>query len=449
MSLFPHQKQALSKISGKLRICLFMDTGLGKSRTAIAWARSHFKPRTLVAAPPIVMEKWKQEILAVDPQAKVGIVKGSGKQGIEGLDYVIVSLDSAKSDMWDKRGFRKYDDWCLIIDESHNCKTHDSKRTISWGTFIWNRPLMPVALLTATPITKDPTDLLSQLNMLCKLDYSRGCRNLVEWETRQVPTPAGLKDIRVPVGWKSKAAIEMLIDDYSVVQRKADVLPDLPELRRQTLELPVRRSDIASALEDFYIARGHADAHARACEVIESLEPGNLRGLLEKYGLPVVGDLLHAGGMAKVFPLAEYINANLGDERLLVFTNHRDVAHMLSQAINADSECVTGKQKPQERVEAAARLTSGEIQVLVATYASTGIGIDLVGGNRCLLAELHHSPAVEKQGIDRIHRIGQEKTCLVQVAHAHLDGGIGTFEQRVIDTQEFKVNSSYLETSFA
>lgn len=62
--LFPHQRQALTRIQDESRVALFMEMRLGKTPVIIRWAKRHLpaRGRVLVVAPMSTLADWDEEL---------------------------------------------------------------------------------------------------------------------------------------------------------------------------------------------------------------------------------------------------------------------------------------------------------------------------------------------------------------------------------------------------
>ncbi len=449
--LMPHQQRAVERLAQRQRIFLADDTGLGKTRTALAWAASRGAERVLIAAPPTVMRKWEAEIGLYAPGAAVQLLRATAKScPPQPTGYVIVSLDSARSSLFQRLGLapRRFD--ALIIDESHNLKTWTSQRTRAWTQFIASGPHLSAAMLSATPITRDPSDLIAQLAALGQFPYGKAAAKFIRYELRTVPqVGGGERTIREPVGWLQKKKFERCFALISSRSQKREVLKNFPALAQQTLEIPVSEHDFRAQLEWLLQRRcgaaEGADLASRICRG-DGLTTDKIASLIDDLGVQIIGDILHAAGLSKSGGVAEYLNQTLGREQIVVFVSHRSVASRISGDLKIAHQVIDGEVAPDDRQRICGRYERGEFQVLIATYGCCGVGIDLVAGHRAMLAELHYSAAVEKQAVDRVHRIGQTRDCLVQRCLAiGRRGEPWAAESRVLNSHQRKVRLAALQ----
>ncbi len=74
-------------------------------------------------------------------------------------------------------------------------------------------------------------------------------------------------------------------------------------------------------------------------------------------------------------------------------------------------------------------------RVMLLSLAAGGVGLNLVGANHLFLFDIHWNPALERQAIDRIFRIGQVKNVFIYKFLVK-----NTIEQRIFDIQQFKID---------
>ena len=181
--LWKHQALAIQKGNEIPSLALFMDPGVGKSRTTIEVLRRKYAAnkglmRTLIIAPIITLPNWKNEfkMFSKVDQRDIIIVYGSGgarvkaimkwflppeevpRQRIMVTNYECMQMDNV---------FELIKAWCpeiVVCDESHRCKNHDSvraKRVITLADTAKHK-----YILTGTPILNTPMDIYNQFRIL-------------------------------------------------------------------------------------------------------------------------------------------------------------------------------------------------------------------------------------------------------------------------------------------
>ena len=159
--LWPSQKLGIAKamnvIQDQGNVLLADPTGSGKTKlaTTLAFTLFHWlgengykeRSNTLIIAPKQVLENWEQEQLSVAIMNKIesmGKLSNSKGKSIERLQKEIEKVD------------------ILLIDEAHNYLNWRSKRSLR----IRPKRSAHIILSTATPINKNPKDLLRLIEIL-------------------------------------------------------------------------------------------------------------------------------------------------------------------------------------------------------------------------------------------------------------------------------------------
>jgi superfamily II DNA or RNA helicase len=198
----------------------------------------------------------------------------------------------------------------------------------------------------------------------------------------------------------------------SLKRRKArlEELLELPELIRERQEDYLRAKDISDEelqdmpeeereeierrLEHLTIAQNIDDVRA---------EIGQLEGLIEQ------AEQVRAQKVeSKLVGLREKVLANLGDKKLLIFTEFRDTLEYLIENLRAWGYTVTtihGQMNMDARIEAEHTFRD-EAQIMVATEAA-GEGINLQFCSLMVNYDIPWNPNRLEQRMGRIHRYGQ------------------------------------------
>ena len=72
-------------------------------------------------------------------------------------------------------------------------------------------------------------------------------------------------------------------------------------------------------------------------------------------------------------------------------------------------------------------------RVLLLSLKAGGVGLNLTGACHLVVHDLFWNPAIEQQASDRIHRLGQHRTCFIHKFVVH-----DSVEHRILDVQEKK-----------
>ena len=186
--LWAHQSEAIKRAQSLPAYALHFEAGTGKTRTAIEIMRAKINrdkgiPRTLIFAPPIVLQNWKEEwhkYSKIDHKDVI-VLKGTGAQrlktfvqyafptpdGPRGRKIFITNYESLLMKPL-YAAFTLYAPEVTIHDESHRLKNPSSKMAQSLDTLV-NKSVMKPHLrlnLTGTAVLNSPMDLFMQFKIL-------------------------------------------------------------------------------------------------------------------------------------------------------------------------------------------------------------------------------------------------------------------------------------------
>lgn len=393
----PYQTDGASFLASRKAALLADEPGLGKTLQAIRACDEVQALFVLVICPAGVVENWKREI-----------------QKFRTGDWqaFVTSYDKAAGSDFHKIICKE---WCvLIIDEGHYLKTLTTKRTKSiYGKsatlekYCIARMAKQVFVLTGTPMPNAPTELYPHLRALYP-EAVKSEKTGQPWTYHQFMAHyCVLKSNgfgQQIVGSKNEAKLNAKLEGFMLRRRKADVLKELPPLRVAELWLD---GDVSG---------------------VEFEEAEQVRAVLAEEGIAGLKRLAYDGGvaklrrllgMAKAAPAAQWINDWLDstppEMKLVVFFHHYDVGEFLYDKLHVRAVRVHGGIKQKERQAAVDRLQNDPaVRVFLGQMTAAGTGITLTAASDMLILESSWVPAEVQQAAMRIHRIGQERPCLVR-----------------------------------
>lgn len=183
--LYPHQELAIDRARNLSAFALHFDPGLGKSLTAIQILKERFNKekrilRTLIFAPSIVLQNWKEEWLKftkIDGR-EVVVLTGSGVQRLKDFKHhcfneksqlrgkvVVLNFESLLMEPLYAE-IIKWSPEVFIMDEIHRCKNPSSKsaKALDALTNRYTKPSLRLAL-TGTPVLNSPLDLFMPMKI--------------------------------------------------------------------------------------------------------------------------------------------------------------------------------------------------------------------------------------------------------------------------------------------
>lgn len=371
-TLFPHQRHVVRWAARRGRAAVFLDTGLGKSRIAIEWARLSGS-RSLILAPLSIARQTIREAAAIDIEARY--VRSQDQVTGPGLWVTNYEMEQA----FDPAQFD-----AVVADESSILKNHTgSMRTAlikRWGT-------VPRRLAcTATPAPNDTTELANHAEFL-------GAMSRVEMLAAFF--------VHDDDGWRPKGhAVGPMYEWMS------------------TWSMAARRPSDLGPFDDSPYVLPPLNIHG---EVVESHDAPE--GQLFATGLGGVT------GRARVRRAT--MNARL--ERAADLLDH-DRPAIAWCGLNPEAEAITsdvkgaenlhGSLSPDAKTELIEAFIDGEIRVLVTKASIAGMGLNLQHAAQQVFVGLGDSYEQYYQAIRRSWRFGQTQPVDVHIVVSDLEADI-------------------------
>jgi len=372
-----------------VRKCFIADEmGLGKTVQALASLQHEDAFPALVVCPASLKTNWDREVKMWLPGKTTHIV--DSKSGVKNADVVIINYDilTKQEDALKSVPFRS-----LIFDESHYAKNGKAKRTQALKKIAERVPKDGMILaLTGTPVLNRPIELISQLEILDRINEFGG-----SWNFRQRYCKAHHNGY----GWDFKGSSnaeelnELLRRTCYVRRNKQDVLTELPDKARY--EIPIDLS-----------GKGHQNYRMAEAGVLEYFA-GDGRSANSAQQLGHIMNLKRLAGEGKVETACEWIDTFLDstDRKLVVFAHHISVVDAIAEKYG--NLRVAGKDTQQVRQNAVDSFQNDpESRVIVLNMKAGGVGLTLTAASDVLFVEQGWTPAEHDQAEDRCHRIGQD-----------------------------------------
>jgi len=351
---------------------------------------------------------------------------------------------------------RKYD--LLVVDEAHAIKNPRARRTraILGDRFHKKEGLAEFSrqkiFLTGTPMPNRPIEMWPLLSILAPREFGnlrrfalRYCDGREEWvsKTKKVFKADGASNL--------PELQEKLRSTVMIRRLKEDVLKDLPPKQRQIISLmPTETAKrlIAEELEIWDKQFGEEmDLIREATEAAkeqggEESEIYNSAVQRLKYIQGVafmeMARVRKEVAIAKLPNVIEHLT-NLweeGTDKIVCFAHHKEVIRALQEKFEKKSVVLFGETSMKDRQAAVDRFQEdGKTKLFIGGIMAAGTGITLTASSTAVFAELDWTPANVLQAEDRLHRIGQSNSVLVQ--HLVLDGSLDArMAQMIVEKQD-------------
>jgi hypothetical protein len=389
--------------------CLIADAmGCGKSLQALGVLEARDAFPALIICPKSVKLQWAAEITRWTQGRRTVAVVRDTKALPAPTDITVINYDllPAHADALALTAWAG-----IVADEAHYLKTPGKKtdkatgRPKKGGTLrtaaaevLFATPGPVRLLLTGTPVLNRPSELITLLSLIGRIDAFGG-----SWKFLQ--RYCGAKRSRF--GWDFSGASNTgelatrLRETCYVRREKADVLTELPALQRVTV--PVEISDKRG------YARALADVLAWMAE--RRGEPGVSAAAFRAEALVRINGLKQIVGTFKVAGVVAWAQDWLAstDEKIIIFANHRAVQEALLEALAAHAPArIAGDDNDATRAAHVARFQADPAcRVLVASLKAAREGLNLQAASAVAFAEMGWTAAEHDQAEARAHRMGQ------------------------------------------
>lgn len=412
--------------------CLADDMGLGKTIQVLAFLESRRKRRktpgeslktSLIVVPKSLIFNWMDEASKFCPNLKMAAYHGKDRKDILNrlgeLDVLLTTYGTLRLDVGRLQKVR-FD--YAILDEAQAIKNPQSLANKAVRLIDSEHRLA----LTGTPIENHLGELWALFEFLNPglLGRSENFRELT-------------KSYRVDA--ENLSILSAGIRPYLLRRTKQQVLTELPEKTEQTLfcELSPKERKQYDELKAYYRIKllEHVARNGIAKSQIYILEALlRLRQTACHPGL--VKKTLQKTPSAKLETLLEQLQEVLAEgHKVLVFSQFTTLLGIVKEQLDKLGiryEYLDGK--TTKRKDSIERFqTTDDCPVFLLSLKAGGVGLNLTAADYVFILDPWWNPAVEKQAVDRAHRIGQTNRVFAYRLIAR-----DTVEEKILDLQQQK-----------
>jgi len=391
LQLKPYQRVGVEFLSTHKAALLADTMGLGKTAQAAVALQNVGAKSAVIVCPASLKLNWRDELCMWGVSAeRIGVAYGAS---LPDTDIVIINYDILDKHLNQliSRG-----NSVVIADEAHYMKNPSAKRTRAMlslrGEYNW--------LLTGTPILNRPLELWPLLRHLDPRTWGRRrsfieryCDPKIVYKGRRGTFP-----VWDTTGASNLEELAQRLQPLMLRRMKEDVLKELPDKTRQAVVFPVSSRDIKDV-------------------ILQEKNLITLNSGSSINGLDKLAKLRHNLGIAKVGPALEHIKMILeSEEKVVVFAHHKDVIAELKEGLCKYSPVsITGDTSIKVRHENVQRFQDdSRVRVFLGNMSAAGVGLTLTAASVAIFVEQDWTPGVMLQAEDRIHRIGQKNSALIQ-----------------------------------
>lgn len=430
--LYPYQAEGALFAAGAGRAIIADEMGLGKTIQALAAAellRRHFDvARTVVVCPTSLTQQWASEIARFSGR-RAQVVSGNklerSRLYAAPAEHLILSYDTLIRD------FELITAWqpdLLIADEAQRIKNWNTRA----ARYLKRLPTRYAFVLTGTPLENRLEELLSIVQLVDQARLGPTWRFLREHQLHD--------DHGRVTGYQNLDAIGRTLAPIMIRRRRQDVLTEMPDRSEKTWFVPMTKQQAAVHAEQQDIV-ARIVAKWRRQRFLSDADQKRLMSALQTMRMVSNSTYL-------VDPATDHgnkvreITAVLGElleepgTKVVVFSAWLKMHELLARAFDGEGwqhVWFHGSVPGKKRGELVARFRDDpDCRIFLATD-SGGVGLNLQHATAVVNVDLPWNPAVLKQRIGRVHRLGQRSAVRVENFVAE-----DSIEQRILSLLDFK-----------
>lgn len=394
---------------------LWLEAGLGKTATSTAIALyklvTNEVDHVLVLVPPILIRGWKRwldKIPKITSMEYRGTPAQRAKLDPTKVQFTIMSLNIFKRDYERIYELMHHRRVSVLVDEAQALKNVSSQNYKLVRDFCVGHH--HIQLLSGTPVTT-PVDVYAYSKLLGTGAY----KTLAQFENLHV----GARDFFGNIlTWKNLDLLAENLRIKSTRRLKEEVMRDLPSVSYTPIfhELEPDHHKLYQKLADEQLLRlGNGDK-------IDATQTTALYHALQQI---IVNYDYFSGkdtNRSATLDVLEETLDELGEGKLVVFTNYRMTNAMLTKALEKyNARFIWGGSNQKETQNSLdAFINDPSVRVIVLQVRAGGVGVDGLQ-NVCtdvLFLEMPITAPSFHQAVARVHRIGQTKPVNVRIAVA-------------------------------
>ena len=367
--------------------------------------RIYTKKASLIVMPVSLIHNWFNEIKRFAPDFKTLKYLGNKRQNfIRKFDKYDIILSSYATVRNDIELIKKHKFLYVILDESQFIKNSKSKTYKAILELQSNYK----AVLTGTPIENSLSDLWSQMNFIN--DGMLGNKSFFR-ENFIKPVEKEHNEI-------VEQKLKSIISPFIIRRTKKEVAKDLPELIEQVIYC------ISEEEQKTFYEKEKSKIRNRLLELTETGKKKNISAevlsalmkLRQISNHPILVDENYETESGKFNEVIRNLESIIAENhKILIFSSfvkHLNLFSLYFDKNNIKYSQLTGKTKDREKVVSEFQ-NDKENKVFLISIKAGGTGLNLTEADYVFILDPWWNPAVEKQAVNRAHRIGQKRNVMV------------------------------------
>ena len=388
--------------------CLADDMGLGKTLQLLTFFvhLKENKPKAnykfLVVCPTTLLFNWQNEIDKFCKDLSYNLHWGNNRpDNVEKWKEADVILTSYGTLVNDIELFRQYIFKAAVLDESQAIKNPGSLRYKACCVLKADHRFT----LTGTPIENNTTELFSQMNFI-----NPGLLGTLNAFRNNFASPIEKDKDQTRIN-----QLRSIIKPFILRRSKEQVALELPEKTEMILycEMEKEQREVYEVFRQNY---KEALMNKIAEEGLDQARFNVLDGILKLRQICDSPSLIkskekYTNQSVKIDELVRHIIEKTGNHKILVFSQFVKMMNLVQEKLDHHKisyAYLDGSTRKREQEVNKFQENEG-FRVFLISLKAGGVGLNLTAADYVFLVDPWWNPAVEKQAIDRTHRIGQEK----------------------------------------
>lgn len=407
------------------------DMGLGKTVQALALLQARREAEApgpvLLIVPTSLVHTWRSQAEQFTPGLRLVVLHGNDRAAYRAAaleaDLVVTTYPLLARD----REWLAAHDWPLVIlDEAQTLKNPASQMAKTLREI----PAKGRLALTGTPLENSLQDLWT----------------LMDWvnpgligDRKQFQTL-----FRTPIekhgDASAQARLNRRLRPFLLRRTKEQVAAELPSKTEilERVELPKPQQALYETVRSVMDARVREAIRTKGLAASRITVLGALLKLRQVCCDPALVKTEAAQSVtdsAKRARLRELVSELVAEgRRVLIFSQFVEMLHLIERDLTeAGIAYLSLTGKTRNRASVLDAFANGGAPVFLLSLKAGGVGLTLTEADTVILYDPWWNPAVERQAMDRTHRIGQTKPVFV-----HRLVAAGTVEERILDMQQRK-----------
>jgi superfamily II DNA or RNA helicase len=407
------------------------DMGLGKTLQTLALLQARREARApgpaLLIVPTSVLYSWQSQAAQFTPDLRLVTLHGTGRAAERDsamqADLVMTTYPLLARD----RAWLVAQDWPLVIlDEAQTLKNPASQMAKTLREI----PAKGRLALTGTPLENSLQDVWTLTDWINpgllgdRKRFQTLFRTPIEKHGDLAAQARLNRRLRPFLLRRTKEAVAAELPPRTEILERID-LPKSQQILYETV-----RSAMDIRVRDAIARRGIAASRITVLDALLKLRQVCCDPSLVK--TQAARSVTESGKRARLCELlAELVSEG---RRVLVFSQFVTRLKLIETDLaQAGIDCLTLTGQTRDRASLLDAFARGDCPVFLLSLKAGGVGLTLTEADTVILYDPWWNPAVERQAMDRTHRIGQDKPVFV-----HRLVAAGTVEEKILDMQARK-----------